>query len=93
LANVDARAEALKGQLEQMLSTAGNQMVQTANSLLSSGIQATQLSAELPIQVAQLSASLNKQMSDALANFAAAMNGGRGIPANGKQQYTLTAAT
>lgn len=82
LAAVDQQALTMKGNFETMLSTAGNQMVQTANQLLASGLSATQLSSEIPIQMAQLDANLNKQMSDALSNFAAAMNGGRGIAGN-----------
>lgn len=75
LANVDSQSETLKASLESTLATAGNQMVTTANQLLSSGLSATQLSSELPIQVAQLNSSLNAQMSAAVSNFAAALNG------------------
>ena len=81
LNNLNLQQEALQAQLETMLSTAGNQMVQTANQLLASGLQATQLSAELPIQVSQLNIQLNTQMSNAISNFAAAINGGRNLNA------------
>lgn len=84
LAAVDQQALTMKGNFETMLSTAGNQMVQTANQLLASGLSATQLSSEIPIQMAQLDAALNKQMSDALSNFAAALNGGSRIGGNTK---------
>ena len=76
LANVDVQAQTLTANLESTLSTAGNQMVTTANQLLSSGLSATQLSAELPIQVAQLNSTLNAQMAQAISGFAAALNGG-----------------
>lgn len=76
LANVDVQAQTLQANLESTLSTAGNQMVTTANQLLSSGLSATQLSAELPIQVAQLNSTLNAQMAQAISGFAAALNGG-----------------
>jgi hypothetical protein len=82
LAAVDQQSLALKGQLEQQLSQAGNQMVQTANSLLSAGLSATSLSAEIPIQLSKLNQELNDSMSKALANFAAAINGGN----RGQQQ-------
>lgn len=75
LANVDTQAETLKGNLESTLSTAGQQMMQTANQLLQSGLSATELASELPIQVAQLNSSLNAEMSSAVSNFAAALNG------------------
>ena len=81
LNNLNLKQEELQTQLETMLADAGNKMVQTANSLLSSGLQATQLSAELPIQVAQLNVQLNASMSNAIANFAAAINGGRNLNA------------
>lgn len=76
LMNVDQQADVLKGNLESTLSTAGNQMVQTANQLLSTGLSATQLSAEIPIQMAKLNVTLNAQMTTAISNFAAALNGG-----------------
>lgn len=76
LNNVDQQALTLKAGLETQLQTAGNQMVTTANQLLSAGISATQLSAELPIQMAQLNASLNQQMASSISSFAAALNGG-----------------
>jgi hypothetical protein len=66
-----------------MLANAGNQMVQSANSLLASGISATQLASQIPIQMAKLDADLNAQMSNALSNFAAAMNGGRRVAGGG----------
>lgn len=75
LANVDQQALTLQGNLETTLSTAGNQMVQTANSLLNTGLSATQLSSEIPIQVAQLNNSLNQSMAQSISSFAAALNG------------------
>jgi hypothetical protein len=88
LANADLQAETLKANLESTLSTAGNQMVQTANGLLASGISATQLSAQIPIMMQTLNTTLAAETSKALASFAAAMNSGGGTG----QKFTLSAA-
>ncbi len=77
LANIDMQAQSQKANMEQTLQTAGNQMVQTANQLLSSGLSATQLAAEIPIQMSQLNQQLNTSMIQAISGFAAAINGGR----------------
>ena len=77
LAAVDNSRNTLMTQLESQLSTAGNQMVQTANSLLSQGLAATQLESEIPIQISKLNQQLNTAMMTSISNFAAAMNGGR----------------
>jgi hypothetical protein len=89
LANVDQQALTLKGNLESTLSTAGNQMVTTANALLSSGLSATNMSAELPIEVAKLNSSLNQSMAQSVSSFAAALNGS-GVKSN---TATLTLPT
>jgi hypothetical protein len=76
LNNADQQALTLKAGLETQLQTAGTQMVQTANQLLSSGIAATQLSSQLPIEMAKLNSSLNQSMAASISSFAAALNGG-----------------
>jgi hypothetical protein len=76
LAAVDNSKATLMTQLESQLSTAGNQMIQTANQMLSTGLSATQLEAQIPIQISQLNQELNQSMSQAISNFAAAINGG-----------------
>lgn len=86
LANVDAQAITLQTNLEESLSTAGNQMVQTANSLLAQGLSATEISAQLPIAMQQLNIQLANQTSTAISSFAAAMNGNQIKPG----QVTLT---
>jgi hypothetical protein len=77
LANVDNQAATLQASLESTLATAGNQMVSTANQLLASGASAAEISGQLPIQVAQLNNTLNTATSNAIANFAAALGGGK----------------
>lgn len=79
LAAVENSKATLMTQLESQLSTAGNQMIQTANSMLAQGLAATQLESEIPIQMSKLNEQLNKDMMSSISNFAAAMNGGRNI--------------
>ena len=62
LANLDLQAQSLSANLESTLSTAGSQMVTTANQLLQSGLSATEFASELPIKVASLDSSLNAQI-------------------------------
>lgn len=77
LANVDQQALGLKANFENLLSTAGQQMITTANQLISTGLNATQLESEIPIAVSKLNQTLNLQMSQAISSFAAALNGGQ----------------
>lgn len=79
LAAVDNSRAELMTQLESQLSTAGTNMINTANSMLAQGLAATQLEAEIPIQMSKLNEQLNKDMMTSISNFAAAMNGGRNI--------------
>ena len=89
LANVGTQAQTLMGNLETKLQQAGTQMVQTANSLLQTGINATQVSAQLPIAMQNLNIQLAQATSTAIASFAAALNsGGTG----GGQKFQLTPA-
>lgn len=76
LANVDQQALGLKANFEEILSTAGQQMIQTANQLLTTGLSATQLESKIPLAVSRLNITLNQEMSSAISNFAAALNGG-----------------
>ena len=91
LAAVENSKNTLMTQLESQLSTAGTNMINTANQLLSQGLAATQLESEIPIQISKLNEQLNKDMMSSISNFAAAMNGGR-ISSGGGGNYTLTAA-
>jgi hypothetical protein len=84
LANVDLQAQTQQANLEQTLATAGQNMVTTANQLLSSGLNATEFSAQLPMMVQKLNVDINTQMSTAFSNFAAAING------SGNKGVTLT---
>ena len=77
LAAVDNSKATLMTQLESQLSTAGNQMIQTANQMLATGLNATQLESQIPIQISKLNLELNQSMMQSISNFAAAMNGGK----------------
>ena len=63
----------LTASLESTLSTAGNQMVTTANNLLQTGLQAAQISTELPAYMLQLTNTMNASTAQALAGFASAV--------------------
>jgi hypothetical protein len=82
LANVDTQAQTLMGNLESQLNTAGTQMVQQANSLLQSGVQATSIAAQIPIAMQNLNIQLGTQTSQAIASFAAALNTGNKVTLN-----------
>lgn len=77
LAAVDNSKATLMTALENQLSTAGTNMINTANTMLSQGLAATQLESEIPIQMSKLNEQLNKDMMTSISNFAAAMNGGK----------------
>jgi len=89
LANVGTQAQTLMGNLETQLQQAGTQMVQTANSLLQTGINATQVCARLPIAMQNLNIQLAQATSTAIASFASALNSG-GV--GGGQKFQLTPA-
>jgi flagellar biosynthesis chaperone FliJ len=76
LANVDTQAQSLQAILESTLVLAGTQLTQQANSLLQSGMSATQLSAQTPILVQQLNSQINQQTASAISSFASAFGGG-----------------
>ena len=85
LAAVENSRNTLMTQLESQLSTAGTNMINTANQMLAQGLAATQLESEIPIQISKLNEQLNKDMMSSISNFAAAMNGGannKGITVN-----------
>ncbi len=75
LAAIDNNALSAKANIEQTLSTAGTQMVQTATQMLAQGASATEISANLPMLIAQLNIQLNQQTTQAISSFAAALNG------------------
>ena len=86
LSNVDLQSNTLTASLESTLSTAGNQMVTTANNLLQTGLQAAQISTELPAYMLQLTNTMNASTAQALAGFASA------VGKTGNQgSFTLTA--
>jgi hypothetical protein len=76
LANVDTQTQSLQANLESTLATAGTQLTQQANALLQSGMNATELSARIPIMVQELNAQLGQQTSQAISSFASAFGGG-----------------
>ena len=82
LANVDTQAQTLMGNLESQLNTAGTQMVQQANSLLQSGVQATNIASQIPIAMQNLNIQLGAATSQAIASFAAALNSGNKVTLN-----------
>lgn len=82
LANVDTQAQTLAGNLESQLATAGTQMVQTANSLLQTGINATNISAQIPIAMQNLNIQLAAATSSAIASFSSALNSGNQVKLN-----------
>jgi hypothetical protein len=54
----------------------GNQILTTANQMLSTGASATNIAAELPLMMQRLNIALQQESGNAIANFAAAMSGG-----------------
>jgi hypothetical protein len=88
LQNNQQQSLAMKAQIEQLLATAGTNMVTTANQLLAQGLSATTLGSQIPMAMAKLNMDLNTQISNSISNFAAAMNGqtkigaGQGITIN-----------
>jgi hypothetical protein len=77
LAAVDNSRNTLMTQLESQLATAGQNMVNTANQMLATGVSATSLESQIPIQISKLNQQLNQSMMQSISNFAAAMNGGK----------------
>jgi hypothetical protein len=75
LAAIDRQQASMITQLETTLSTAGNNMVTTANQLISTGARTTDIAARLPIMVQELDMKLAQQTSQSLMSFAAALNG------------------
>lgn len=88
LAQVDARLPAMREQLAAQLATTGNSIVGsgnatsatgnqlTGNQLLTDGLQAAGISSNVYSTLANLENDKNKQQGQAIANFAAALNGG-----------------
>jgi hypothetical protein len=75
LAAIDRQQAMMTVQLETTLEQAGNQMIQTANQLISTGARTTDIAAQLPIMVQELDMKLAQQTSASLMSFAAALNG------------------
>ena len=89
LANVGTQAQTLMGNLETQLQQAGTQMVTTANNLLQTGVNATNISSQIPIAMQNLNIQLAQATSTAIASFASALNSG-GV--GGGQKFQLTPA-
>ena len=78
LAAADNSKATLMTQLESQLSTAGTNMINTANQMLAHGLHRRRnLEAQIPIQISKLNLELNDSMMKSISNFAAAMNGGK----------------
>ena len=54
----------------------GNQILTTANQMLSAGASATSIAAELPLMMQRMNIQLQAMSGNAIANFASAMSGG-----------------
>jgi hypothetical protein len=80
LAAIDREGVTLTTTLEQQLQQSGTQMVQTANQLISTGAQASEIAAQLPLAVQNLNLKLAQLTSTSIAAFAAALNGGSRQP-------------
>lgn len=88
LAQVDARLPAAREQLAASLATTGNSIVAsgnatsqtgnalTSNQLITDGLQSSGISSQIYQTLANLENDQNKQRGAAIANFAAALNGG-----------------
>lgn len=88
LSQVDARVPAMREQMAAQLATTGNSIVAsgnatsstgnqlTGNQLLTDGLQAAGISSSVYSTLANLENDKNKQQGQAIANFAAALNGG-----------------
>lgn len=88
LAQVDARLPAMREQLAAQLAQTGNSIVGagnqtsqtgnalTSNGLVTSGVQAAGISSNIYQTLANLENNQNQQRGAAIANFAAALNGG-----------------
>ena len=86
LASIDQNAQVTRANQEQTLQTAGTQMIQQANALISTGLNATQMSAQLQEYLTQLDAETSAATGKAIANFAASL-----APPGG-QKFQLTPA-
>jgi hypothetical protein len=67
---------AVDSQVLTMREQLGQQIITTANSMLSTGAGAAQIAAELPMMMTKLDMQLQALMGNSIANFAAAMSGG-----------------
>lgn len=75
---IDQQALEMRSKLEETLANEGQQMVAQANQLLNSGLNATQLAAQIPLMMQKLQIDLNSQTANALSTFAAALGGTSG---------------
>ena len=70
-----ADLNAVDNQMLALREQIGQQIVDTANTMLSQGVNATQIAARLPIIMQQLDMQLQQMEGNAIANFASAMSG------------------
>jgi hypothetical protein len=89
LAAADQQALATKGTLESQMQQAGTQMIQQANSLIATGLKATQMDSQLQEYLLSLDNQLSQQTGQAISNFAAALGGGRNITAGKSGSITI----
>ena len=89
LAAADQQALATKGTLETQMQQAGTQMIQQANALIATGLNATQMDSQLQEYLLSLDNQLSQQTGQAISNFAAALGGGRNITAGKSGSITI----
>ena len=89
LQQVDQQAATTQSQILQGYASTGTSLVNTANSLLTSGASDTSVSGQLASSVSQLSEQLSAATGSAIAEFAGALAGNVG----GGIKINLTGAT
>ena len=87
LNSIDMNAQSQAGALEQQLFTSGQQAVSTANQLIASGLQSTQMTSQMQEYLINLDNQLSLQTGQAITKFAASL-----APQGGAQKYTLQQA-
>jgi hypothetical protein len=73
---LDQDLQAVDRNLLAMQETIGSNMLNTANTMLSQGVSATQIASRIPMMMQELSIQLQQLSGNAIANFASAMSGG-----------------
>jgi hypothetical protein len=73
---LDQDLQAVDRNLLAMQEQVGTNMINTANTMLSQGVSATQIASRIPMMMQELSIQLQQLSGNAIANFASAMSGG-----------------